>query len=581
MDKLERFKNLEYRIPEKCTAWRIYGKGMENFGDNRKPTHLPVPEPGPDELLVRSDAVGLCFSDVKIINLGGDHPRLKGRDLKKQPVIPGHEVSLTVVKVGRERQDMYKPGMRFIIQADVYYKGKRPSYGYILPGGLSQYGIIGKEVLEGDEGNYLIPLRNENLGYSELALVEPWGCVLAAYRIKHRDGIKKDGRLLLVGSGKDEKPWEFSNLFSKNIPSLVVAANLGYDTMRSLTEVLSGTKAELIKESGTDIHGFVEKFTGGAGFDDIILLGDLSDDTVTAAADSLCLHGIMNYMITTVKPQTINIDAGKIHYDVISFVGNTGIDVSKPYTENLDYTIKGHSLVLFGAGGPMGQMHVQLAMEGKNPPGTIVATDISDERVDVLQKNFAKLAEDKGIDFYVLNPNNFNCAEDYRKEILNINKNQLYDYVVCLAAIPSVIEDSASYLGTGSVLNIFAGVSKGTIVRLNIKDVAVKKVRFIGSSGSSIDDMEFTLRKLERGELDTNSSVAGISGMNDVWKGVDAVRTGGFPGKIVVYPHIKNLNLMSLKELKESYPDIGAHLSRTGKWTREAEAALLDRFLDI
>lgn len=581
MGKLERFKKVDYRIPEKCAAWRIYGKGMENFGDSRKPTYIPIPEPKSDELLVRSDAVGLCFSDAKIINLGSDHPRLKGRDLKKQPVIPGHEVALTIVKVGRDRQDVYKPGMRFIIQADVYYKGQRPSYGYILPGGLSQYGIIGKEVLEGDAGNYLIPLRNEKLGYSELALVEPWGCVVAAYRIKHRDGVKKGGHLLVVGSGKDEKPWEFSNLFSKNTPALVVATNLGKGTLRKLREVLSGTKAELIEESGTDVRRFVDKFTNGGGFDDIILLGDLQDDTVTAAADSLCVHGIMNYMVTTENPQKINIDAGKIHYDVISFVGSTGIDVSKPYTENLDYTIKGNSLVLFGAGGPMGQMHVQLAMERNNPPGIIVATDISDERVEVLQKNFANLAEEKGIAFHVFNPNNFSSAEDYRREILKVNKNQLYDYVVCLAAIPSVIEDSASYLGRGSVLNIFAGVSKGTIVKLNIKDVAIKTVRFIGSSGSSIDDMEFTLRKLERGELDTNSSVAGISGMNDVWKGVDAVRTGSFPGKIVVYPHIKNLNLMSLKELKDKYPDIGAHLSRNGKWTREAEAALLEKFLDI
>ncbi len=152
---------------------------------------------------------------------------------------------------------------------------------------------------------------------------------------------------------------------------------------------------------------------------------------------------------------------------------------------------------------------------------------------------------------------------------------------MCLAAIPAVIEDSAQYLGNGAVLNIFAGVSKGTIVQLNIKNVALRSARYIGSSGSSIDDMEYTLRKLENGELDTNSSVAGISGMNDVWKGIDAVRNGSFTGKIVVFPHIRDMDLISIKQLKERYPKIAAKLSPTGKWTKEAEQALLEEMIDI
>ena len=129
MGRFEKFKSIQHGIPKKSLAWRIYGKGMENFGDNRKPTEIPVPEPGDDELLVRNDAIGLCFSDTKIIKAGSDHPRLQGRDLKKDPVIPGHEVSITVLKVGKNRTRDYKPGQRFIVQADVFYKGKSISYG--------------------------------------------------------------------------------------------------------------------------------------------------------------------------------------------------------------------------------------------------------------------------------------------------------------------------------------------------------------------------------------------------------------------------------------------------------------------
>jgi threonine dehydrogenase-like Zn-dependent dehydrogenase len=236
---------------------------------------------------------------------------------------------------------------------------------------------------------------------------------------------------------------------------------------------------------------------------------------------------------------------------------------------------------MIGAGGPMGQMHVKLAMEQENAPKTIIATDIDDQRVETLKDKFESLARERGISFHILNPNNFADPSQFRSHVLELNNGGLFDYVVCLAAIPPVIEDAATYLGDRAVLNIFAGVSKGTIVKLDVKEVATKSVRFIGSSGSSLDDMEFTLRKLERGELDTNSSVAGIAGMNDVWKGIDSVRTGSFAGKIVIYPHIRNLDLVTVEELKKRFSSIVPLLAKGDGWTREAEEAFLEEALDI
>jgi L-sorbose 1-phosphate reductase len=185
MGKFSDYIKANHGIPKTTLAWRIYGKGMEYFGDDKGlgkkvPVELPIPEPKDDELLVRNDAVGLCFSDTKIIKFGSEHPRITGRDLKKDPVTPGHEVAVTVIKAGKQRAKNYKPGQRFIVQADAFYKGKSMSYGYNLPGGLTQYGIIPKEILDGDAGSYLIPIENDKVGYSEVALVEPWACVVAA-----------------------------------------------------------------------------------------------------------------------------------------------------------------------------------------------------------------------------------------------------------------------------------------------------------------------------------------------------------------------------------------------------------------
>jgi threonine dehydrogenase-like Zn-dependent dehydrogenase len=579
MKNIKKYKKALHSIPGASKAWHIYGQGMENFGDNKQFTEIPVPEPKDDELLVRNDAIGLCFSDTKIIKFGPDHPRIKGRDLKNNPVIPGHEVALTVVKVGKNRQKDYKVGERYIIQADVRYKGTTPSYGYVLPGGLTQYGIIGKEILDGDDGSYLIPLHNQKLGYSELALVEPWGCVVAAYRISHRTGIRKDGNLLIVNGGSKGKRWDFTALFSKGTPARTVLLDVGDETEAALRNALQGGRVEVAGKSS--VKELLKKYTNGAGFDDIIILGDAPDQLVEEAGDSLNKNGILNYMVSSPAKQVINIDAGKVHYDVIAFIGGTGSDVSEPYHANPDYTIRGGSVLMIGAGGPMGQMHVMLAMEQENAPHTIIATDIDDKRVEMLRDKFEALAREKGIDLHILNPNNFDDVSQFRKRVLELNGGKLFEYVVCLAAIPPVIEDAAAYLGEKAVLNIFAGVSKGTIVRLDVKEVATKSVRFIGSSGSSLDDMDFTLRKLEKGELDTNSSVAGIAGMNDVWKGIDSVRTGSFAGKIIIYPHIRDLDLSTLEVLKEKFPKIAPLIEKGKGWTRETEEAFLEETLDL
>jgi threonine dehydrogenase-like Zn-dependent dehydrogenase len=579
MNNIEKYKKVSHAVPKVSKAWHIYGQGMENFGDDKKFTEIPVPEPTDDELLVRNDAIGLCFSDTKVIKFGSNHPRIKGRDLKKNPVIPGHEVALTVVKVGKNRRKDYKEGERYIIQADVRYKGTTPSYGYVLPGGLSQYGIIGKEVLDGDDGSYLIPLYNQKLGYSELALVEPWGCVVAAYRISHRKGIRDGGALLIVESGSGGKKWDFTSLFSEHTPAQTILLDVGEETEASVRSALKGGNVEIARDSS--IKDLLEKYTDGKGFDDIIVLGDAPDQLIEQTGDSLNKNGIHNYMVSSPQKQVVNIDAGKVHYDVIAFIGGTGTDVNEPYNANPDYTIRGGSVLMIGAGGPMGQMHVMLAMEQENAPHTIIATDIDDGRVEMLKEKFEALAKKKGITLHILNPNNFDDASQFRNRVLELNNGNLFEYVVCLAAIPPVIEDAASYLGDKAVLNIFAGVSKGTIVRLDVKEVATKSVRFIGSSGSSLDDMDFTLRKLEKGELDTNSSVAGIAGMNDVWRGIDAVRTGSFAGKIVIYPHIRDLKLATLQELKEQFPTIAPLLEKGNGWTREVEEAFLEETLDL
>ena len=50
----------------------------------------PVPEPGPDEILIRVRACGVCRTDLHMVDRELTHPRL--------PLIPGHEIIGTVVR---------------------------------------------------------------------------------------------------------------------------------------------------------------------------------------------------------------------------------------------------------------------------------------------------------------------------------------------------------------------------------------------------------------------------------------------------------------------------------------------------
>jgi propanol-preferring alcohol dehydrogenase len=57
---------------------------VHQFGEPLAIEQVPVPEPGPGEVIVRIEAAGLCHTDIHAAN--GDWPVKP-----KLPLIPGHE----------------------------------------------------------------------------------------------------------------------------------------------------------------------------------------------------------------------------------------------------------------------------------------------------------------------------------------------------------------------------------------------------------------------------------------------------------------------------------------------------------
>jgi threonine dehydrogenase-like Zn-dependent dehydrogenase len=570
LDSLTKYRQAGAPLPDRNRLWPLYGAGLDNLGRDGRPIDVPTPAYGPDDLLVRHDACGLCFSDIKVINLGPEHPRIY-RDMRADPVTLGHEVCMTVVGVGHNLRGRYRAGDRFIVQADIFVGGVGYAYGYEIQGGLSQYGVIDRRILNGDDGNYLIPVRSDT-GYAESALAEPWACVLAAYNLTYRTGLRPGGTAWIIGAwgqppGEDiNRPYTIGAGFDETShPDRLLLTHLPLAFAGWLKERAAALGVPVIETD--DVHA-----PPVAPVDDIVLLG-ADPDLVEAVSPYLADDGVVALVAGRPMPRPVAVDVGRVHYNRWVYVGGRGPDIAGAYHDTpIRAALRPGGRTWFaGAGGPIGRMHVQRALQTAGPPGTIVCTDVSALRLDDLRASFAAEAAARGIRFTCLNP----AEKEAYQVAMDPFKKQGFDDIVVLAPVPALIAGAATYLAPRGVMNIFAGVARGTVASLDLSDAYLKDTRIIGHSASTIDDLRLILSQTETGRLSPNRSVAAIGSLGATRAGLEAVLHTTFAGKVVIYPHIKEMPLTALPNLKEILPTVYARLQDGREWTVEAEHELL------
>lgn len=552
-------------------AWRLYGAGFDSLGRGGAPEEVDTPECGADQLLVRHDACGLCFSDTKVIGLGPEHPRMAGRDMRADPVTLGHEVCCTVVEVGDSLTNRFLIGQRFVVQADVFYKGRSMAYGYAIPGGLAEYSVIPKEILEGDEGCYLLPVRQVT-GYSEAALTEPWACVVAAYAQEHRSGPEPGGARLIVGSGACD--WLAAE-GDDPAPHTIALLESDSTTRTAAYRIARPSGSQVVDLAAVPATPDALRAAGPVTrYNDILVLDSAPADLVEAAAALLADNGVLCFRRSRPFDRKLRLDIGRIHYNRWRFVGAPEGDLARAYREARTAELTPGGAVWFiGAGGPMGQMHVQRAVQLPNPPAAIVATDVDEVRLASLVDRLSDVAEARGIRLMPLNPGRE--PGSLAEAVSGHTGGRGFDDIVCMVPLAGVIEEAATYLARGGWLNIFAGVARGTMATVDVNGIFLQGNRYIGSSGSSLSDMRHTLERVERRELDSNASVAAIGGLRAAREGLLAVKEGRFSGKTMIYPQLHDLPLTTLQELAGSRPGVFALLAGGRFWSREAEAELL------
>lgn len=154
---------------------------------------VPVPQPGPGQVLVRIRMIGVCGSDIHVYH--GKHP------FTKYPVTQGHEVSGEVAALGGG-VDGLKPGDKVTIEPQVFCGKCHPCthgkynlceelkvMGFQTTGTASTYFAV--------DASKVTPLP-QDMSFEEGAMIEPLAVAVHAVR---RAGDVAGKRIVVMGAG--------------------------------------------------------------------------------------------------------------------------------------------------------------------------------------------------------------------------------------------------------------------------------------------------------------------------------------------------------------------------------------------
>jgi len=515
-----------------------------------------VPVPGPTQVLVQVEAVGICFSDTKLLHAFTNHPRksevlsgLSAEELAEipsykpgaEPGVPGHEPVGRIVAVGSDVR-FHTVGERVLVQTDYRHlptASSNAAFGYNFEGALQEYVVLDERVImdPATGERFLIPV-SDGPSASAVALIEPWACVEAAYAWGERTTLKAGGQLLVVADAVD------------GLDDLIAEASPGSITVVGAVAVAGASRVASVG----DLEGT---------FDDIVYVG-ADADTVETLGSHIGFGGVLDVVLAGgAFDRLVKIDVGRVHYDLIRYTGTAGTNAADGYARIPAQCElrEGDRIAIVGAAGPMGLMHtVRTAVSGV-PGISMDAVDVDDARLAHLAAVVAPVAEANGV------PATFRNSKTAPLE-------GGYTYVAAMVPAPFLIAQAVDISTDGAIVNAFAGFAIGTMAELDLTAIATKGIYLVGTSGSRIQDMETMLAKVENGTLDTNVSLWAITGMAGVADGIDAVTNRTSGGKIMVYPMLPDLGMVRLDELAEKLPTVAAAMVG-GRWTKAAEVALL------
>lgn len=348
MTSVRRPGRADIPVPEVMRATVLAGTGVDQLAVRA----IPVPRPGPEQLLCRVDAAGICTSVNKLIDQGAEHPLMHGWDPVAHPVIVGDEGAVTVVAVGEGLRDRYAPGGRFAVQPAVDHapiqhreryrdQGRgvaKIAVGYSLPGLLAEYVLIGEEVLA---AGCLLPLPDVDIPAGHAAIAEPISCVISSHahhlhlsqpdRTQRRtatSGLRPGGVVVVIGTGPMGRMHVDLALAAR--PRVVIATARREERLAWLRSTFAaraealGVELVLVNAAEADVAGVVDQISDGLGADDVIVT--VADkDVIESAQHLLARYGVLD-LFAGLPPgsELIAIDERFVHYQEINITGSSG-----------------------------------------------------------------------------------------------------------------------------------------------------------------------------------------------------------------------------------------------------------------
>lgn len=279
---------------------------------------VPCPEILDGEVLLRSRAVSICGTDMRIYHHG--HSRLPANTKR----ILGHELAGEVVQVKGNVAGIEK-GMRVAVAPNFGCGSCRmcqrgwfhlcPDYGAIgltVDGGFAEYVRIPK--IAAQQGCLLH--MADDLSFEQAALNEPFACVYNGYT---RCPVEPGDVVLIIGAG----PIGAMHLLlarlagaAKIIVADIVQARLDLARKLGADEVINSSRQDLPKT--------VMEMTNQSGAD-IIITACAVPEAQTQAMESAAEHARINFFGGLPKGQEhIRFNSNLVHYKELTVTGSHG-----------------------------------------------------------------------------------------------------------------------------------------------------------------------------------------------------------------------------------------------------------------
>lgn len=254
---------------------------------------VPMPQPGPGEVLIKVMACGICGSDVH--GMDGSTGR------RQPPVIMGHEASGEVADLGEDVTD-YKVGDRVTFDSTIYCG----ACSYCQSGFINlcdNRNVVGVSCDDynraGAFAEYLVvPARvlyrfGPSLDFAKACMVEP---LSIAFHAVNRTEIPLGASVVVIGAG----------IIGQLVVQTVRRAGCGplivADLVDSRLEIAAKHGADHTVNSGKeDLVARVQELTGGRGAD-VVIEAVGAEATISAGIGALRRGGAMT-VIGNISPQ--------------------------------------------------------------------------------------------------------------------------------------------------------------------------------------------------------------------------------------------------------------------------------------